>query len=159
MKKIFLILIILISSIGFSQTANDIDIIEKLTLKKINEYRKKNNKNELLMVDTISDDARKHSNKMLKAGYLFHADYSYWSGENCGCIKTFNDFITYDEISNEIVESWIQSPLHNRALLLNGDKAGIGLSITKNGKFFFTYRIVYSKEHWDKDKRLALDRL
>lgn len=159
MKFICILLSIFISSIGFSQTSKDIDFIEKLTLKKINEYRKSKNKDELVMVDTISDDARKHSDKMVKSDKLYHAEVNYMCAENCGYIKIYKDFITYDEISDLIIKTWKESLLHNKALLYDCDKAGIGLSISKDSKFFFTYRILSSNEHISKNKRLVLDRL
>lgn len=158
MKNLILIMAVFMSSVALSQSRGDIDRIEKAVLAKINEYRKSKLKDQLLMQDTISDGARKHSSKQSKAGGLFHAELEYWSCECCGSLATNKEFMTFDEISSEMVQSWIDSPLHNRCLLSYGDLVGIGASISDDGKIYFTFRPYCSQGYWDTDRRRALDR-
>lgn len=143
---------------ALSQSRADIDKIEKSVLVKINEYRRSKLKDSFLMQDTISDDARKHSDKQSKAGGLFHTELEYWSCECCGLIATNKEFITFDEISTQMVQSWIDSPLHNRCLLSYGDLVGIGASISDDGKIYFTVRPYCTQGYWNTDSRRALDR-
>lgn len=158
MKNLILIVAFFISSAALSQSRSDIDKIEKTVLLKINEYRKSKLKDQLLMQDTISDGARNHSGNQSKTGGLFHAELEYWNCECCGRITTNKEFMTFDEISTEMVQSWINSPLHNRCLLSYGDLVGIGASISYDGKIYFTFRPYCTQGYWDTDSRRALDR-
>ena len=158
MKNLILIISVFISSAALSQSRGDIDKIEKGVLIKINEYRKSKLKDLFLMQDTISDGARKHSGKQSKAGSLFHAELEYWSCECSALLTTNKEFITFDNISTQIVQGWINSPLHNRCILSYGDLAGIGVSISDDGKIYFTFRPYCTPGYWDTDSRRALDR-
>ena len=158
MKNLILIIAAFMSFTAHSQSRGDIDKIEKNVLVKINEYRKSKLKDPLLMQDTISDGARMHSDKQSKAGGLFHADLEYWSCECCALLTTNKEFITFDEISKQIAQGWIDSPLHNRCLLSYGDLVGIGASISDDGKIYFTFRPYCTQGYWDTDSRRAFDR-
>ena len=147
----------LITSIGYSQAPIDNILLEKLVLLKINDYRYLNGVNTLNLVDSISNGCKSHSENMVKTNYLYHPENGYWHGENCGFIELGNGYQGYEEIAIKIVSNWVDSPLHNAALLRDGDKVGIGSSTSDNGKIYFTYRIYNSDEYFKKGGKLALD--
>jgi uncharacterized protein YkwD len=154
MRNLILIIMMLITSIGYSQAPIDNILLEKLVLLKINDYRYLNGVNTLNLVDSISNGCKSHSENMVKSNYLYHPENGYWNGENCGYITTHK---SYEKMSNDVVNNWVDSPLHNAALLRDGDKVGIGSSTSDNGIIYFTYRIYISDEYFKKGGKLALD--
>lgn len=158
MKKLITILFVIITLLGYSQPSFNNDLLEKLIVIKINEYRENNTFNQLIMVDSISDLARKHSLNMSIKGYLYHEKIGYWHGENCGFIELGNGYQSYEEMAIKIVSNWINSSPHNDAILRDGDKIGVGSAITNNGRIYITYRLYITDKYFKNEGILVFDK-
>jgi len=158
MGKLITLLFVIISLLGYSQSTFSNESLEKLVVDKINNYRENNRTHQLTMVDTISNSSRKHSLNMSSRGYLFHEKNGYWYGENCGFIELENGYRTYEEMASKIVTNWIKSPIHNDALLRDGDKIGVGSVITNSGRVYVTYRLYVTDEYFKNEDVLIFDR-
>jgi uncharacterized protein YkwD len=158
MKKLFVILSILISSVGyateptdtFKTESADIEFLEKLVLKKISEYRVSNGVKYLVWDDTLGKGSRDHSEWMVKNNKFEHAKNINSLGE---CIIITSDgagICTYDKVANFIVNGWKESPGHNAILLQKWDDiGGIGVSF-EEGEYMYsiytTFRISSSPD-------------
>ena len=143
MKKILVILLVLISTVGYSQKniylydigikGNslidfknfNVDLIESLVLKRINEYRKLNNKVVLVEDIKLKNLSRKWSKTMDSLEIFEHNN---WKLSIFECIQAFKnssaDPMTYNKLSQEIFMTWKESKGHNYVMLL--DEATIG---------------------------------
>ena len=151
MKKILVILLVLFSTIGFSQKPtdivdkNNINIVylEKLIFKGINNHRKLNKKDSLIWDSTLHIESQKHSKWMYDNNKFIHSNDINFSGE-CILFTSSNTLYnwTYDNYSKLILEGWITSTDHNKILLYSGKngKGAIGISITPN-VVYITFRI------------------
>ena len=138
MKKILVILLVLISTVGYSQKniylydigikGNslidfknfNVDLIESLVLKRINEYRKLNNKIILTDDNKIKNVARSWSVTMDSLG-MFKHNKKYPLTE-CIQIHTNNaDPITYNKLSEELFITWRDSEKGHKWGLLDSD--------------------------------------
>jgi hypothetical protein len=126
MKNLLIILSILISSVGYSQTLTDtinwdnpnLDLLDSLLFEKINEYRVDNGVNKLSKSDFLMTSSRDWSEKLSETDELTH-DYSINCVENCGkTLYTTETIITYDDIVGEVLGMWVKSNNHNKNLLL-----------------------------------------
>lgn len=136
MKKVFLVILLFVSSIGFSQSPNDtiihkenIDIryLEKLCMEVLNKYRLSKGVNILKVDSNLCKSSIKHSQWMEKNNKFQHSHSGV--GENILSLS-LSAGLTYKIMSEEIIESWIKSPPHNANMLDSGYKfMGLGVQI------------------------------
>ena len=154
MKKILVILFVLISNLSYGQKPTDkinvdkinIELIEKLVLEEINNYRVnynylekipntpnnykkiKDSREKLIPRKDSLNTSRLHSQKMVDLDQgLFHdtINKNNRCNENCGMIMIFEvNQKTYIELSKEIFEQWKDSPKHNENLIYKYIKYG-----------------------------------
>jgi uncharacterized protein YkwD len=137
---------------AFSQTP-----LESKVFQKINDYRVENGVNRLKWDDATYKSTQIHTEYMIKDGKLSHTENSetpnWWDrlnkgyvlgGENCGYVPIYDSSL--EELSHEMVESWISSAPHNKALLnknatVGAVSSGIGMDLENwNGT---TYNLRY----------------
>lgn len=166
MKNLILILVIFLSSIGFSQVSSNLAItefglnssdtltkdnynveyLEKLVFERINKYRIDNGYDSLVNDSVIYIGCKAYSKFMLDNNSYEHAESTNGTIE---CIIAFSvydifGYVTYKKLSNLIVRAWIVSPMHNAALLYENSKiASVGISCD-GYSLYSTYRIDYN---------------
>ena len=164
MKKILVILFVLISITGFSQKPTDkinvdkinIELIEKLVLEEINnyrinysylekipntsnKYRKINDpKRKLIPRKDSINLSRLHSQKMVDLDKgLFH-DEKDGRNYNENCTMGIIAQKTYIKLAKDIFEQWKDSRLHNLNLLKTSIKYGeVGISYKQKTEIVF----------------------
>ena len=131
--------------------------LESKVFQKINDYRVENGINRLKWDDATYKSTQIHTEYMIKDGKLSHTENSetpnWWDrlnkgyvlgGENCGYVPIYDSSL--EELSHEMVESWISSAPHNKALLnknatVGAVSSGIGMDLENwNGT---TYNLRY----------------
>ena len=131
--------------------------LELSVFQKINDYRVENGVNRLKWDDATYKSTQIHTEYMIKDGKLSHTENSetpnWWDrlnkgyvlgGENCGYVPIYDSSL--EELSHEMVESWISSAPHNKALLnkkatVGGVSSGVGMDLENwNGT---TYNLRY----------------
>jgi uncharacterized protein YkwD len=165
MKSVFLLLILAISAMGQTMpvsyrltasrsTATAITpaaarALERDAFQLINTERGLAGLNALKWNDQIAEVARLHSANMARYDFFSHQGLDgkmvddragklglyNWSaiGENIAFMKG------YDDPVNQAVQRWLQSPGHKKNLLgPDWTQTGIGLSVTADGKYYFT---------------------
>lgn len=151
-RKLITILLTILMFNVYSQTP-----LESKVFQKINDYRVENGVNRLKWDDATYKSTQIHTEYMIKDGKLSHTENSetpnWWDrlnkgyvlgGENCGYIPIYDSSL--EELSHEIVEGWISSAPHNKALLnknatVGAVSSGIGMDLENwNGT---TYNLRY----------------
>lgn len=124
-------------------------LMEKEAFDLINLQRLERGLTELKWNQKLSELARQHSENMATNGFFSHfglngglvdsrameADYSSWKaiGENIAYNKGFENPTSF------AVERWMISDGHRKNLLdARWKESGLGVAITKDGKYFFT---------------------
>jgi uncharacterized protein YkwD len=151
MKKLFQLFVIFLSSISFGQDSFDfteycysnnrkiveelnIDSLENVLLKKINDFRVSTGLKPLVREITLDQYAENWSYHMLKKEKIYHSDISDGGivAENVFLTKSFGVFPMEKEsllkIADDIFKSWFNSEKH-KSNMLNGDVKNVGLSI------------------------------
>ena len=151
-RKLITILLTILMFNVYSQTP-----LESKVFQKINDYRVENGVNRLKWDDATYKSTQIHTEYMIKDGKLSHTENSetpnWWDrlnkgyvlgGENCGYVPIYDSSL--EELSHEMVESWISSAPHNKALLnknatVGAVSSGIGMDLENwNGT---TYNLRY----------------
>jgi uncharacterized protein YkwD len=151
-RKLITILLTTLMLNVYSQTP-----LESKVFQKINDYRVENGVNRLKWDDATYKSTQIHTEYMIKDGKLSHTENSetpnWWDrlnkgyvlgGENCGYVPIYDSSL--EELSHEMVESWISSAPHNKALLnknatVGAVSSGIGMDLENwNGT---TYNLRY----------------
>jgi uncharacterized protein YkwD len=151
-RKLITILLTILMLNVYSQTP-----LESKVFQKINDYRVENGVNRLKWDDATYKSTQIHTEYMIKDGKLSHTENSetpnWWDrlnkgyvlgGENCGYVPIYDSSL--EELSHEMVESWISSAPHNKALLnknatVGAVSSGIGMDLENwNGT---TYNLRY----------------
>lgn len=119
----------------------------------VNEERAKNGISPLIWVDQIATVARYHSASMAEYRYFSHEDLEGRQpddranqfgisgmrhiGENIAWVSG------YDDPAKRALDCWLESTGHRRNIL-NPDytESGIGVSVTANGRYYFTQDFV-----------------
>lgn len=137
MKKIFLIIFLFVSTIGFSQSPNDsiihkenIDIryLENMCLEVFNSYRYSKGDYKLKIDSTLCKSSKQHSQWMGKNKKFEHSHSGV--GENILNLS-LGWGPTYKLMSEVIIKSWIDSPPHNENMLSNNyTSVGLGIEMT-----------------------------
>lgn len=159
MKKLILIILILISNLGFSQTASSVitkdsinlSLLSTLILEKINIERSKLNLQTLTVDLDAQNFAKKHSQWMANTSIFEHSNvYTTLTYSECiykCCFGLLIDYsITYDRLAQTIVEGWMTSTKGHREILLDatGTKAGIYSASLYDDTGIMPEYIVYS---------------
>jgi uncharacterized protein YkwD len=123
----------------------DISYLEFLTVVEINKHRVYNGRQPVKWNDSLSVECRKYSQFLKDEDKFAHlAPDSHYYGENINNTG-YNGANTYEENAKTIVRNWINSPGHNRILLLRDGKTG-GVGIVLEGGFgngiINTYRVL-----------------
>lgn len=117
--------------------------LEQSIHNQVNQYRESKNLPPLVFDETISEQARAHSINMVNINRLSHDGFDNrleiikqvipYSGaaENVA----FN--MGHAQPDNTAIRGWIESPGHNRNMLVNYDLTGIGVA-ERGGKYYFT---------------------
>lgn len=141
---------------GFTTENNTTYAVERRVFDLVNNERIKNGRRPLVWIDQAAVAARDHSENMAEFGYFSHTDLqgkqiankadkyglSDWReiGENIAWLSGAADPAT------SVVESWMNSTGHRENILNSRFReSGIGLSKTKNGKYYFTQVFVLRK--------------
>ena len=151
-RKLITILLTILMFNVYSQTP-----LESKVFQKINDYRVENGVNRLKWDDATYKSTQIHTEYMIKDGKLSHTENSetpnWWDrlnkgyvlgGENCGYVPIYDSSL--EELSYEMVESWISSAPHNKALLnknatVGAVSSGVGMDLENwNGT---TYNLRY----------------
>ncbi len=123
MKNLIIILFLLSTTLGISQSPNDtiyigsinIEYLEYLILEEINQFRMDSGYQLLVMSEKGSKKCRSWSNKLI-------IENSFWHNRNffeCLAKTSISDgSYTYENFSKHIVNMWINSPKHKEGLLI-----------------------------------------
>ena len=163
MKKILVILLVLISTIGFSQKPTDIMIsipnnelktktanyeyLSKLIFKEINEYRKSKNLNVLIWDTILFNDCKKWTDYLTINNEFRHPDIItdtlYSSRFKIECITlVYNNNDTYITNSKTAISHWKNSRPHNSGLLTSDAVMGaVSVSSTNKSHLIISFRI------------------
>ena len=151
MKNLLIILTILISSVVYGQPKStdtmfvatvDIDFIEKEIFRVINEHRLSKGVDVLEWDTAFANGARRHSEFLSIDGIIKHDP----EGGNECIVPTSdgNNWFTYGEFANIIVNSWKRSKGHNYVMLLPRPiYGGVGISFNEGvimGNAITTFR-------------------
>lgn len=138
MKKIFLVILLFVSSNGFSQSLKDtlfkhnlnIKLLETAAINELNRYRKSLGLCEVVVDSLLTKNAKSHSAWMEKTGIFEHSDYF---GSECILYGGHLFLCSYEKNGVSIIKGWINSPPHNRILKdPEAKKVGIGITIIKD---------------------------
>ena len=140
MKNLLLIITILISSVVYGQPKStdtmfvenvDTSFIEKEIFRVINEHRLSKGVDELEWDTAYSNGARRHSEWLSETDLFEHDEKT--SSNEC-IIKTSdgNNWFTYGEFANIVVNGWKKSKGHNYIMLLPKPiYGGVGISFNE----------------------------
>ncbi len=122
--------------------------VEEDILKQTNHFRAKKNLSVLTSYKTLSEVARKHSQDMLRRGYISHyspeglsaldrirkvkPDYEESCGENLHEIFSSQGLHDSEAIATQMMKDWIHSPDHLKNLI-SQDFALLGVGCASNG--------------------------
>jgi uncharacterized protein YkwD len=159
MKKLFIILSILISSVvyGISPSDNvdvnnvDIEYIELLVLEKINDLRKEYGLNISIPSKVLKNKTRNHSSYMLTSGYFRHSHNRKGMTTECIVLNAISENDTYENISNRLFLSWKQSKGHKKSLLVDVEYAYVGISVSKTPTETGLYPLYGTYQSYYKD--------
>ena len=139
MKNLIIILFLLSTTLGLSQSPNDtiyidninIEYLEYLILEEINQFRMDSGyyKVQAKISEKESRKCRAWSNKLIMEGTFYH-------NRNCNTLEaiasnsiTTHHPTTYGEFSKEIALQWYNSPPHRRIILHRSLYSGVGVAI------------------------------
>ena len=118
--------------------------LEQAVLQQINQYRSQKQLSPLTLDNTISQQARLHSQTMASSGVLSHQGFnqrveaiaqsiSYRAAaENVAFNQGYRDPV------KQAVQGWISSPGHRRNIEGQYDLTGIGVAQNEQGEYYFT---------------------
>jgi len=132
-----------------SRTIGSTSVLEREVFELINRKRAQSNLQPLVWSDRAAQVARLHSRNMASYNFFSHvgvdgkrvdgradgAGLNNWRqiGENIAYNRGFGNPV------ESVVESWMRSPGHRQNLLGGSWKeSGVGITITSNGKYYFT---------------------
>ena len=131
MKNLMLVLVLLVSGIGFGQKPTDsipehninLELFNQCVVDAVNVERKKRGLKPFIVTDGAMEFSKEHTEWMVETGKFEHSKNDTY-GEVCNKLGFF-DGNTYEEASKRIVESWMDSPLH-REVLMDSDYTECG---------------------------------
>jgi uncharacterized protein YkwD len=112
----------------------NIDSLENVLVKKINNFRTENGLNPLIENDSLSEYSKKWSENMLLQDKIYHSNITENGivSENVYMSKGFGVFPMEKEyislVTDRIFNSWLKSEKHRKNMLID-DVKSIGLSI------------------------------
>ena len=124
---------------------NDIDDLERLTHQQINQYRISRNLPPLKLDNSISQQARIHSQNMAQDKVPFsHEGFEQRMTSVSSTIsyRSAAENIAYNQGYRDPVEravtGWIKSPGHHKNMIGNYNLTGIGMAKNSQGEYYFT---------------------
>ena len=124
---------------------NDIDYLEKLTHQQINQYRISRNLLPLKLDNSISQQARIHSQNMAQGKVPFsHEGFEQRIASVSSTIsyRSAAENIAYNQGYRDPLEravtGWIKSPGHHKNMIGNYNLTGIGITKNSQGEYYFT---------------------
>jgi uncharacterized protein YkwD len=118
----------------------NIDSLENVLFKKINDFRKQNGLNVLVMDESLNKYSEKWSRNMLSKDRIYHSSIGENGivSENVYCTKGFGVFPMEKKdilmISDKIFKSWVNSEKHRNNLLLeNVENIGVSIVLIPDG--------------------------
>jgi uncharacterized protein YkwD len=149
MKNLVIILVLLVSGLGYTQTE-----LDKLVFDKVNQYRVSKGINKLVWCDKAFNASKQHSTYLKNNEEISHDENSDTPtvlsrlkkqnitnivsyGENCAQIinATDGEYSSNDILSTLIVDLWKKSPPHNK-IMLSGNFTYAGVSCIKHDMIF-----------------------
>ncbi|WP_313695129.1 CAP domain-containing protein [Halorarum halobium] len=133
----------------------NVSLVEESLVTELNTYRTRKNLGQLVSDPRLAIIARNHSHDMAKQGFFSHTNPDGLTSEdrarrnsyNCGISaenihhdgwKTGN-LSTEDELAEETIGAFIQSPPHNQAMLIiDLTTVGIGIYVTSDRHVYVT---------------------
>jgi uncharacterized protein YkwD len=118
----------------------NIDSLENVLVKKINNLRTENGINPLIENDSLSEYSKKWSENMLLQDKIYHSNIIEHgiAAENVYISKSFGIFPLEKEylssVTDRIFNSWLKSEKHNQNMLIkNVDEIGISIVLMPDG--------------------------
>ncbi len=124
---------------------HDVSYLEQLAHQQVNQYRQSQNLPPLILNDSISKQARIHSQNMAQGS----SDFSHKGFEKR--IESLGSTITYRSAAENVaynqgysdpvtkaVAGWIKSPGHHKNMIGKYNLTGIGVAKNSQGEYYFT---------------------
>jgi len=121
-----------------------VGVLEKQVHAQVNQYRASRNLPPLKLDAIISEEARKHSQQMMKRGEISHDGFE-------SRVKAIGRWIPYgaasenvasnsgyDDPATMVVKGWINSPGHHKNMIGDFDRTGIGIVQNDRGEYYYT---------------------
>ncbi|MDP3269374.1 MAG: CAP domain-containing protein [Legionella sp.] len=155
---IFTIVTLLIQPVSYAITTADDSSIQRDILLSINKYRIGHGLSPLILNESISIEARKHSQDMANHKmpfghnqFLTRIQRLHVQIKNSGAAAE-NVAYNYKD-GHDVVKNWLLSPGHKRNIDGNYDLTGIGIARDGKGKLYFTQIFLRSGKAAQKPKQ------
>lgn len=130
---------------------SELEQLEIAAHEQVNQYRLSQNLPPLTLNSTISQQARIHSQNMADTQNLSHEGFQGRVKAIAGTIPyrsaaenvAFN--YGYSDPATRAVEGWIDSPGHQKNMVGDFDRAGMGVAVTPEGHYYFTQIFIRSR--------------
>lgn len=126
-------------------TNKEIRALEQQVLKLINQERAKRKLSALILWDNLNDLAKSHSQKMAKGLVPFGHDGFEKRGAAIKAYQrhsSFGENVAYNYLPKDpcktALEGWMQSKGHRDNILGDFNETGIGISVSPDGRYYFT---------------------
>lgn len=140
------------SNLSTSKDEDSISAIEQEVHNQINQYRAKKGLPSLTLDNTISEQARKHSQNMASGAVAFSHD---GSGERVKAIALTISYSSsaenvaynqgYGNPATQAVEGWLNSSGHLKNIQGNYNLTGIGVAKNAENEYYFTQLFIRSR--------------
>lgn len=128
-----------------------VGVLEERVHAQVNRYRASRNLPPLKLDAIISEEARKHSQKMMRRGEISHDGFA-------GRVKAIGRRISYraaaenvasnygyDDPATMAVKGWIKSPGHHKNMVGDFDLTGIAIVQSDRGEYYYTQVFIKSR--------------
>ncbi|HRD69615.1 MAG TPA: CAP domain-containing protein [Legionella sp.] len=161
-RQILILIIMIFTGLNhissYAKTAENDSSIQKDILISINKYRTTHGLSPLILNESISIEARKHSQDMANHKMPFgHNQFLTRIKRLHGQIKNSGaaaENVAYNyKDGHDVVKNWLLSPGHKRNIDGNYDLTGIGIARDGKGKLYFTQIFLRSGKAAQKQKQ------
>jgi uncharacterized protein YkwD len=126
MKKLMVLLVVLVSGLGYSQKPTDTipstninsNLMNQCVIDEVNKERKKLGLRPLSVSEELTNLSKKHSEWVVETDRFEHSTgNNYAECVNKGGFSNFGAGETYGGLAIQIVSSWMESPPHKKILM------------------------------------------